>query len=903
MSDISSISIPPKIINIRSVVLGYKSSGKSALMVQLCDSYINENLEYERQISDPKLDFELRIQFTDRLPELPNAKACFIVIDLTSNESFEFAKNIAYPKAIKEMSKDSFVYLVGNKADLSEKIQVQNKDITQFANEKCIPYTEICCLSSKKKGIDIVQRMLKYRLTSIVKSERQNSISSLNMPKIEGKPAQIEVTQNKPLIKFSQTEQDLLESISPELPPRENSEVMELCLNNNTADLKNESNLLVFNPSEIEMQAPEQETKEENQILIDQMEKPKNTDVNNNNENTNTVNDGPKIEIVNIKEDYKSVKTISEKSQNDALSNGSENISQSDPTFSHYSTNSYQTNKTTNMTLNPLAPENNIPVIIPPVNTTIDPKAPLPIGIPKQTPQFQNTETSPVKENDIIPDKENIPCEIPELKEEENINPAFKTAKFCMNLCQPFKSPFHEKSNETNVEKLSEKTNELPVPEQIMKSRNLCRTPEICRSRNSLAQTKELLKTDRIEKDEDKFLNKLDEDLENSAKTLKIINNRYNRRTSPLVKKSKSNYENLTEEKQEIPQKHLSDALYSTNLENSKLPTKNTGILQESHKFIRNSNNLNENKEFPVKRNLEKFLCSKITSSNSKSKENARPTKSLENIEKVQAIISLEIMLAPDNIVNLQVGRNDTPTKLAKKCLEKGKIINYSEHTLIKLSEIIEQKVSDEISAVLENVKNSRIKIIQEKADAAIMSKNILKTPEKQIKYSNENQKIIGKLSIIVGDNQKGTIIIKDGESTEKIVTEFMQKYSMKEANYKQIYESVENLKAEYSEKIKSNQNKTRNNIPFSNENTMETLNEHSSLKSESSRMSVKSGCMFKVNFTLEDGRTIGVPVCEKDNLYRLARNFVVTYKLKEEMIGQVWESLQESYKVFLLSA
>ena len=112
-------------ISIRAVVIGDKGTGKSSLMAQISDSYINENLEYERRITDPKLENEVLVQFSDRPEELVNAKACFLIVDLSNYNSFEFIKTIGYPKALKEIPKDGFMYLIGNKCDLDDKRHCQ----------------------------------------------------------------------------------------------------------------------------------------------------------------------------------------------------------------------------------------------------------------------------------------------------------------------------------------------------------------------------------------------------------------------------------------------------------------------------------------------------------------------------------------------------------------------------------------------------------------------------------------------------------------------------------------------------------------------------------------------------------------------------------------------------------
>ena len=86
------------------------------------------------------------VQFSDRTEELVNAKACFLIVDLSNNNSFEFIKTVGYPKALKEIPKDGFMYLIGNKCDLDDKRKVNQEDFMQFASEKCMMYAEVWCL-------------------------------------------------------------------------------------------------------------------------------------------------------------------------------------------------------------------------------------------------------------------------------------------------------------------------------------------------------------------------------------------------------------------------------------------------------------------------------------------------------------------------------------------------------------------------------------------------------------------------------------------------------------------------------------------------------------------------------------------------------------------------------------
>eukprot|EP00826_Nyctotherus_ovalis_P042576 TRINITY_DN4394_c0_g3_i1.p1 TRINITY_DN4394_c0_g3~~TRINITY_DN4394_c0_g3_i1.p1 ORF type:complete len:334 (-),score=98.04 TRINITY_DN4394_c0_g3_i1:53-1054(-) len=300
---------------IRAVVLGSKGAGKSALMSQICDTRINENLEYERSITDAKLDVELLVQFSDRLEEIPSAKACFLITDLTSKESMEYMKKILYPKVSKEMAKDGFIYLIGNKSDLEDERQVTSEDFVQFASEKCLMYAEVCCLSGRKRGIDVVQRMLKNRLVNILKSSKKAE----SQRRLEELPAAAVKGEAKS------------ENVPPELPPRDSSELdSEGLIDFPLQNIKqsNESNIL-FNSGEMGQELTmEQDTKEENQLLLQEL----------------------KV------------------------------LDRSEPTFGQQSSMaSYQTNQVNDITLNPQAQ-------IPVVNASLESIA------PSKTPQFLGVE-------------------------------------------------------------------------------------------------------------------------------------------------------------------------------------------------------------------------------------------------------------------------------------------------------------------------------------------------------------------------------------------------------------------------------------------------------------------------------------------------------------------------------
>ena len=102
----------PKSIPVRALVTGDKQAGKSALMAQLCDSYINESTAslptHRSRVRTKNHGSKIRSRIVGSIHwsywvlflaltyirQLPSALICFIVVDLTRHESFEYGTNM-----------------------------------------------------------------------------------------------------------------------------------------------------------------------------------------------------------------------------------------------------------------------------------------------------------------------------------------------------------------------------------------------------------------------------------------------------------------------------------------------------------------------------------------------------------------------------------------------------------------------------------------------------------------------------------------------------------------------------------------------------------------------------------------------------------------------------------------
>jgi len=724
---------------IRAVVLGSKGAGKSSLMAQICNSYINENLEYERKITDAKLDTELLVQFSDRMEDIQSAKTCFLIIDLTSKESLELVKNTLYPKVSTEMSRDGFIYLIGNKNDLEDKREVSSEEFIQFASEKCLMYAETCCLSGKKKGIDVVQRMFKNRLINILKSSK----------KIESQ-RKLEEVPYKDLSKsdVKDNEEVKNESVPPELPPRDNNEfdsegLLEFPLQ--TTKQPNESNIL-FNSNEIPQELiVEQETKDENQFLLQEL--------------------NGKIQ------------------------------EHSEPTFGQQSSiTSYQTNQVNDITLNPQAPI---------VNTSLESITPANIGVPSTTPQFQITEEGLIIES--------------------------------LNSCQPYKSPFKERYSD------------LPLVRKKVEVRG--------------------------EIKEEEFLEQLDEDVKKSAETLKLLNERYNQRTSPNFKKCRD----LS--KENMPRKPLPN----------EIPVFESSLIQNdvNIKSILKDKPTN----YPSPKPIKAFK-------DNKSFVQALRVSGKENMD---SLLTIEVMLKPGMSISLNVRKNDDSVYLAEKCLSIGRI-QPNKGLINSLAKVIEQSISAEIHKLLENIKKEKARILQEKT---MQEKKSMSKPLSVERHKVEDKKIIGRLLVLIKNNKTSEIVIREGDAPEVLAKNFTSKHSLSGNTYHTILEALQKLISTHKSTAKKEQVEERlikeiHASPILPSARRRQSNCESTPRSSSRETKSLQKLLFKVNFTLVDGRKASISVKEKDNLYILARNFAVIHKLTEETTERVWELLQESYKKHL---
>ena len=75
------------------------------------------------------------------------ARGCFLVFDLTRSNTLTSVK--AWKKGLEGVEEDVIYFLIGNKADLKEQLEVENENIKAIANELNLPEDSFFITSAK----------------------------------------------------------------------------------------------------------------------------------------------------------------------------------------------------------------------------------------------------------------------------------------------------------------------------------------------------------------------------------------------------------------------------------------------------------------------------------------------------------------------------------------------------------------------------------------------------------------------------------------------------------------------------------------------------------------------------------------------------------------------------------
>ena len=143
--------------------VGDSGTSKTSLMNRLLYDKFEENIpstkasSYSPKLIKSKMEKDIIIDIWDTSGQeqykslikffIKDTNCIIIMYDITNRASFENIKDYWY-KTIKEFKeKDTLVYLVGNKMDLLDNVNVDEDDAKDYAKEKNMKFFNISCLS------------------------------------------------------------------------------------------------------------------------------------------------------------------------------------------------------------------------------------------------------------------------------------------------------------------------------------------------------------------------------------------------------------------------------------------------------------------------------------------------------------------------------------------------------------------------------------------------------------------------------------------------------------------------------------------------------------------------------------------------------------------------------------
>ena len=174
------------------ILLGPSATGaKSSLMIRMV-----ENNFYESIVPTIGVEFKIlnvltengtaKLQIWDTAGQSNFKKItssyykgchCFVLgYDITDKESFKLIKNDFFNSIFKNLKgnqvKNPLIYLVANKIDLQDRIEVTDEEAISFANEKKIPFFKVSAKTGEGVNflkIDIVKSLIKQFPKSKIK--------------------------------------------------------------------------------------------------------------------------------------------------------------------------------------------------------------------------------------------------------------------------------------------------------------------------------------------------------------------------------------------------------------------------------------------------------------------------------------------------------------------------------------------------------------------------------------------------------------------------------------------------------------------------------------------------------------------------------------------------------------
>eukprot|EP00826_Nyctotherus_ovalis_P029583 TRINITY_DN2341_c0_g1_i1.p1 TRINITY_DN2341_c0_g1~~TRINITY_DN2341_c0_g1_i1.p1 ORF type:complete len:377 (-),score=98.86 TRINITY_DN2341_c0_g1_i1:154-1284(-) len=237
-------------------------------------------------------------------------------------------------------------------------------------------------------------------------------------------------------------------------------------------------------------------------------------------------------------------------------------------------------------------------------------------------------------------------------------------------------------------------------------------------------------------------------------------------------------------------------------------------------------------------------------------------------------LLLLDIILAQNVVIRLPVTKMDTPSYLAEECFALANM-KVPKGVIDKLSKTIELRIAEEVQTLIAATKERQHQYIKEQMHQEHHAKQVAKESIKEFNLwtnrrpaERESRKVLGKLSVVIGKNRTGEIVVREGDDPLVLVENFITAFSLGR-EYKQYF-------LDTIEKLVSNM---------------------SGGEKEISLPKISEEVLFRVQFNMEEGRKVYLDIRKNDNLYKVAQEFVTDNGLDMEKVNTVWEYLQNLYR------
>eukprot|EP00347_Sterkiella_histriomuscorum_P015959 403355036 len=850
-------------IALKVTVIGDPGAGKSAFLQSL-----QNNKEIDQSIQEPRRDHssdefqevyvrdfknnvQIVFQFTSDMRYISQSVCCILMYDISNFDTFESIQHKYFDLAQQQMVSDcSFIYLIGNKMDVDINLrQVELDQAQEFAQSKGILFNEVSSL--KRKNIELVLKMLRTRTARLlsenkdlsqilennaplqINSHRQSSknLSKHHDQEIQQRSVQVQdkIQHQVQSSNFSDQDDnydlDYIENrmisiedrhkISNQSSNMNTQQITNIHKQLDTAQRQVLNNILeqklYQSSTSNDIQADNINTKDQSLSLNDINQMMMNYDFNNNQQKRqdnllDDINLAYGMDETDVMEDDKLLQSLEKRfknieSQNKQQENQLMMTTDTQDDFKQYA---IRTDESPNLY-----------------------KTEDQIG---QTPQFQiqsrfNTQSQHDQQNKQKTGIQSIISQSSALNELQNV--MFK----------------YDNQNQLNQDSFQLEDRFIPYQQnkvqQLQQSNLQQQDKEIKQpSANYENRVNNQLK-------DNEFIKSLDNDIRKTEESLKEMNDRFDKikqiqhsSQSPL-RKSMSSIS---------PIKKFGDLSSRNNQQDLQRATSNKDVpVFEASLFKSFDQRLSQqNLDKSIQNNktnsnqLGSQLGNKIKSRNAQnnyhplltdrpSQNNKLTSASFIVDHKEKPLISLRIKLSSSHYVSASVYKDDTPQSVADRVFRHA---NIKTNTGTKdqrklLAQVIESQVNAYISQLKEVVdkQNKDLKLQQKQLEQIEREKRLQEAAQRSIEQMNtakrqnvkedKKNKVLCKLSVIVGASKKGDIVAREGDNLQQLVKSFMQSYGLKKELMPTIISSLEQL-------IKNNEEKRNQQTMMKNRNNIQ---------------------------------------------------------------------------------